>query len=164
MKIFLRMMLAAMVLALSSMAANAARTAPMFEPGRVEMQRVDGKAPTAAQVHEAILNGAKLDGGSWVWTVKSDVPGTVKLAYSRGNKFEAVIQIDYDKKGYQLKYVSSIGLRYSGAEGETREIHRNYNKWIDTLLHKIAIPGELEPVAIPSSKDKDGTDDGKEDK
>lgn len=159
----IRMMLAMVILALSSMAAHA-RTSPLFDPERVELKRVDGKPSTAEQVHQAILNGAKLDGGAWVWTVKSDQPGLVKLSYTRNGRFEALIQAAYDSKGYQLSYVSSVGLRYADKDGKERVIHRNYNKWIETLLRKIAIPGELEPVKIPSPKDKsdDGKDEGAE--
>jgi len=95
--------------------------------------------------------------------VGSDTPGVVKMSYSRDGRFEAVIRIDYDSHSYQLQYVNSVGLRYvkSDDKGAAR-IHRNYNKWIQTLLKKIAIPGELEPVKIPSPKDKGSDDDGKE--
>lgn len=164
MKPFLRLFWAALILALSSTAVHARRVAPVFEPDRVELKRLDGKPATAEQVHAAILNGAKLDGAKVPWTVKSEEPGSLKLVYSGGTRYEAVIQVDYDRSGYLVRYSSSIGLRYADKPGKGPYIHRNYNKWIQGLLNNARIPGELEPVKIPSPKDKGTADDDKDDK
>ena len=47
---------------------------------------------------------------------------------------QAVVDIAYDAKSYNIRYKSSKGLLYGEADHtsgrETREIHRSYNDWI----------------------------------
>lgn len=164
MKMFLRFAWVALILALSSTVVHARRVAPLFDPARVELKRVDGQPATVDQVRTAILNGAKMNGAKVPWTIRSETPGAIMLTYSGGTRFEAVIQVDYDHDGYQVHHASSIGLRYASKPGKVPTIHSNYNRWIQDLLNNARIPGELEPVKIPSPKDKDdkGGDDDKE--
>lgn len=145
----------ALMLAFAAVGAHA-RGSLLIEPERVELKRVDGKASTAKQVHDAILAGAQ----SHNWTTVSDGPGAIQLSYTRRGKNTAVVRVDFDAHSYQIHYVSSEGLKYRTIEGKGATIHRLYNRWIRNLQAAIMLPGEL----VPAKALSDSGDDDKNDK
>ena len=54
---------------------------------------------------------------------------------------QAVVDIAYDAKSYNIRYKSRKGLLHGEADQtsghETREIHKNYNGWIENLNNAI---------------------------
>lgn len=62
------------------------------------------------------------------WQMKQTKPGHIiaTLAYSRNEV--AVVDVNYSVKSYSIQYKDSSQLNYDG-----RNIHRNYNVWIDNL-------------------------------
>jgi hypothetical protein len=109
-----------------------ARQAPLVDPERVLMINATPNPMTAAQVRTAIVAGGREHG----WYVTEDKPGQVALRYDRGGKHTVVITVDYDDKGYQIRYTSSVNLNYEEVNG-VREIHPNYNRWIQILIRSI---------------------------
>jgi hypothetical protein len=47
---------------------------------------------------------------------------------------EAVVDIEYSEKTYNIRYKNSVNLNYDGTAGT---IHRNYNSWIQNLDRRI---------------------------
>lgn len=90
----------------------------------------NGSAMTAEQVKKAIISGASLIGG---WSVKEEEPGKLTLTLVVRNKHTAVIAVNYDDKGYSIKYVSSINLDYAKEDGQEL-IHHNYTRWVNNLM------------------------------
>lgn len=148
----------ALMLAFAASGAHA-RAALLIEPERVELKRVDGKASTAKQVHDAILAGAQ----SHSWTTVSEGPGTIQLSYTRRGKNTAVVRVDFDAHSYQVHYVSSERLKYRTVEGKGRFIHPLYNRWVRNLQAAITVPGELEPVKALNANGGDDKDDQDDD-
>jgi hypothetical protein len=74
------------------------------------------------------------------WEMAATTPdhtiGTLNL-----RAHQAVVDIAYDTKSYNIRYKSSMGLPYGEADQtsgqETREIHKNYNGWIENLDNAI---------------------------
>ncbi|MGH6649224.1 hypothetical protein [Aquabacterium sp.] len=121
--------------------------APIYNPGPVALQRMDGQPSTIEQVRKAILTGTQPYG----WKVLSDEPGVIKLEYRRPKSYVgAVVRVTYDAQSYQVHYVSSEGLFHEG-EGANATIHPTYNSWMKYLTMRIMIPGELVPATAVSS-------------
>jgi len=128
-------------LALAAGTAHASRRAvPLIEPARVELATGANENPEV--VKDAIIAGGAARG----WVAVSSDPGKLRLKYDKqGGKHEVVVDVTYDAKGYQLKYVSSFNMKYeNGANGPM--IHPFYNKWIDNLIQSIA----KTPIKIPA--------------
>jgi hypothetical protein len=119
----------ALALALCLPAAGAlAREAPMVEPGRELLVSASASSPqTPERVRHAILEGSSRYG----WRVSEDKPGRVTLVYDKGSH-HAVIDVDYDAEGFQIKYRESSDLNFEVQDGK-RYIHPNYNRWIANL-------------------------------
>ncbi|MFC4160473.1 hypothetical protein [Chitinimonas lacunae] len=130
----MKQILIAASIALLASTTALARQAPLVEPPRVALS-----TQTAEQVRGYIVNGARTLG----WTVVSEKDGQVTLKFNKQNKHEVVINADYDAKGYQLRYVSSSNMNFEEANGQ-REIHPNYNRWINNLIKRI---GEAQTMA-----------------
>ena len=109
-----------------------ARQAPLIEPERVLLINANPNPMTDVQVRGAIIAGGREHG----WYVTEDKPGQLTLRYDRGGKHTAIITVDYDDKGYQIRYKSSVNLNYEEVNG-VREIHPNYNRWIQILIRSI---------------------------
>jgi hypothetical protein len=112
----------------------AARQAPLVDPERVLLINANPNTMTDAQVRGAIIAGGREHG----WYVTEDKPGQLTLRYDRGGKHTAIITVDYDDKGYQIRYKSSVNLDYEEVDG-VREIHPNYNRWIQILIRSINV-------------------------
>lgn len=135
----MKQLLIAASIALLASTATMARQAPLVEPARVAMAPISAKAQTAEDVRGYIVNGARTLG----WTLAGEKAGQVTLKFNKQNKHEVVISADYNDKGYQLRYVSSSNMNYEENGGQ-REIHPNYNRWINNLIKRI---GEAQTMA-----------------
>lgn len=118
-------------LALSS-GASQARQDPLIEQERVMVSRANGAELTTDQMRAAILAGGRQHG--WVGT--EDQPGQITLRFDKGSRHTAIIAVDYDAKGYKIRYVSSVNLNYEVLDG-VPQIHPNYNRWIRNLNQSI---------------------------
>jgi hypothetical protein len=88
---------------------------------------------TQEQVAEAVK--ATLLGRGWA--INSQRPGVINSTlYIR--EHTATINAIYDTEQVQFKYVDSTNLDYSESNGE-RQIHRNYNSWIDNLVNDLRV-------------------------
>jgi hypothetical protein len=89
---------------------------------------VTGK--TEASMDE-IKNAVVRAGASLGWSMKpagaGHLIGTLHL-----RKHVAVVDIKYNTKTYSIMYKDSVNLNYDG-----KNIHRNYNGWIQNLNHAI---------------------------
>ncbi len=121
----------ALTLALSlAMVAAQAREAPLVETGRVVLTTATGQDAVRA----AIISG----GASHGWVVTQEEPGKLTLKYNNQGKHEVVLDVLFDAKGYEIKYVDSKGLNYAKtAEGTT--IHPTYNRWVANLVKAIGL-------------------------
>lgn len=111
-----------------------ARQAPLVEPERVLVINANPNPMTDAQVRSAIIAGGREHG----WYVTEEKPGQLTLRYDRGGKHTTIITVDYDDKGYLIRYKSSVNLNYEEVNG-VREIHPNYNRWIQILIRSINV-------------------------
>lgn len=69
------------------------------------------------------------------WTIQSAQPGVIESTlYIR--EHSATLGALYDQSQVELKYVSSTNLDYSESGGE-RQIHRNYNAWVDNVANDL---------------------------
>ncbi len=117
----------ALALSLTLMAAQA-REAPMVETGRVVL--------TAANGQDAVRSAIAAGGASHGWVITQEEPGKLTLKYSKRDNLEVVLDVLFDAKGYEIKYVDSKGMNYAKkTEGTT--IHHNYNRWVANLVKAI---------------------------
>jgi len=119
-------------LALAAGVAQARSAVLLIEPARVEL--AVGANQNAEAVKDVIIAGGAERG----WSVVTSDPGRVRLKYDKHNgKHEVVVDITYDARGYQLRYVSSFNMKYeNGPNGQL--IHPFYNKWVEGLMQAIA--------------------------
>ncbi len=78
----------------------------------------------------SIYKAIKRAGYKRGWRVTKLKPGKAKAFINVRGKHQATAIIDYNMKEYSITYKSSKGLKYS--EG-SYTIHKNYNKWVNTL-------------------------------
>ena len=86
-------------------------------------ENVSGAAPE--QVKSAILSGCLSRG----WECEERSPGVIRAIHAT-TKFQAIVDIPYSAEGFQLNYVSSIGLGYKNGI-----IHNRYNRWVNNLRY-----------------------------
>ena len=138
----LRRFLLMLVTALVITSAFARPTVYMLAPARVDIvPAANGAAPGAERIKQAIVSG----GRQRAWTVAGERPGVVTLQFSKNHdKNEVVVDVAYDDKGFQIRYVSSVGMMYR-QEGELVRIHPYYNKWVDDLGNDIEAAARRQP-------------------
>lgn len=132
---FKKSWLAATVIALGlalSSESVLARQSPLIEPERVLLARANGDELSMDQMRAAILAGAR----QHMWVATQDKPGQITLRFDKGSRHTAVVTVDYDTKGYLVRYASSVNLEHAVVDGQTL-IHPNYNRWIRNLIHSI---------------------------
>lgn len=117
----------AVAIAAASVAASA-RDAPLKDPGRIELGAVSGQASTPAKMRQALV----LAGASRGWTVVGDEPGRLKLNFNKGDKHRVTVQVSYDERGFDIRYVDSYNLNHGQRDGQVM-IHPNYNRWVNNL-------------------------------
>jgi hypothetical protein len=89
-----------------------------------EAQVVTSKSnPSLDEIRQAIIRAGTQLG----WQMKAERPGHIVGSLSLRTHV-AVVDIDYDRKSYSIKYKDSTNLEYNGST-----IHRNYNGWIQRL-------------------------------
>lgn len=87
---------------------------------------VDGRAFTPDEVRRAIFNGCLKRG----WTPRIDADGTIVASILVRGRHFAEVGIAWDADSYSIRYRDSRELDY---DAEDREIHGNYNRWVDLL-------------------------------
>jgi hypothetical protein len=70
------------------------------------------------------------------WLVSDDQPGHIAATLNL-REHMAKIDVTYDEKAINLKYVDSKELLYEDKKGE-RLIHRNYLNWVQNLVTDIS--------------------------
>ena len=111
------------------------RLAPLEDPVRVEYPA--GAAPSAEKLREVVAAVAP----PHEWRVVSQADGRFELERSVRNKHMLRAALDYDARGFGLRYLESVNLMYREFErqGEKlRLIHHNYNAWVRELAAAIA--------------------------
>ncbi|HBM87998.1 MAG TPA: hypothetical protein DD437_05610 [Rhodobiaceae bacterium] len=103
------------------------RTQPIYNVQDKAAFTGSGQPTDAQQVHDAIVAGATSKG----WQVRKVGDGhLVAQIFVRSHMAE--IDITYDDDSYSIVYKNSTNLLYDGST-----IHRNYNKWIKFMIHRI---------------------------
>lgn len=69
------------------------------------------------------------------WKIDASEEGLIEASILVRNKHRAVIRIPYSSKNIRIEYKDSSNLLYEDKEGPV--IHRNYNRWVNNLLHDI---------------------------
>jgi len=123
---------AAVLLALAAGMAQARSAVPLQQPERVLLAAPTGQALSQAQVRQAIVQGGAQHG----WTVAADTANTVQLRFAKEGKHVVVVDVTYDAGGFQIRYVSSVDMKYE-QRGDVAVIHPFYNRWIDNLSRSI---------------------------
>lgn len=129
---------------------------------------------TLAQVHNAVLRGAKKAG----WESKSLGPDRILASYfAKRNKYGAVVMINFDLDSYQITYQSSHNLKYKKFSPQSNgddtnyfiennpfkrkmvnqnfqripdaTIHKVYNQWVGELKQKLDFEFNLMTYSKP---------------
>jgi hypothetical protein len=112
-----------------------ARSAAVVDFDAMPVATGSGKQPSAEQVKNAIIAGARRA----KWTTSLQPNNALQLTF-HNRKHVAVVQASYSAKTYSIKYANSDNLNYEKT-GAAATIHPNYNKWVDHLRQ--AIDAEL---------------------
>lgn len=103
------------------------RTQPVYDVHDKAVFTGSGQPTNAQQVRDAIVSGATAKG----WQIRDVNDGhLVAQIFVRSHMTE--IDITYDDDSYSIIYKDSTNLLYDGVS-----IHRNYNKWIKFMIHRI---------------------------
>jgi len=105
----------------------ACNVAPIYNVKGSPIATASGKPPTMQQVQTAILTAGTALG----WQISNDKPGKMTGRLNL-RTHQAVVDIDYDTKQYNITYRDSVDL---GAKDGT--IHKNYNSWVQNLDNRI---------------------------
>jgi hypothetical protein len=108
----------------------AAREAPLQDPGKVELAVPSGQTASPAKVRQALV----LAGTARGWTVVGDQPGRLKLNFDKASKHRVTVEVSYDARSFDIRYVDSHNLNYAQKDGQPM-IHPNYNRWVNNLAH-----------------------------
>lgn len=87
------------------------------------------EALDASRAEQAI----KAAGSRIGWNMETLSPGLIRGTLNL-REHVAVIDINYDGRGFSIDYVDSENLNYDEA---TNAIHKSYNKWIGILERRI---------------------------
>lgn len=105
------------------------RQANLQNPTGLPVRGATGQALEAAQVRQAILNGAKDKG----WIARELSPGVITASLAVRNHL-AEVEIPYSGTSYSIIYKSSSNLDYKASD---QTIHNQYNNWVDYLRQAI---------------------------
>ena len=105
------------------------RTAILYQQPPVSFQ-----ALPAHDVEAAIFEGCSRRG--WVPTKVQDgvIDATLHV-----RTHVAVVQIDYNRDSFVVKYVRSDNLNYQRRSDGSEVIHPNFNSWVKNLTHDISV-------------------------
>ena len=68
------------------------------------------------------------------WTFEDVAPGHMIGKVNVRNKHFATVDVTFDTEQFSINYKSSQNLNYNA---DTKEIHPNYNKWVQNLRNDI---------------------------
>ena len=88
------------------------------------------QAVSITKVKNAIISGATRKG----WSTKSIKDGLIEARITVKDKFVVIVSIDYDAKGYNIKYKNSLYLNY---DSSSNTIHSSYIRWVNILEENI---------------------------
>lgn len=106
---------------------GACTSKPIYNVYNAAVVTGSGSAASLAEVRQAIVEAANSKG----WTVK-DIDSNHLQVTHRVRKHMAQVVIEYSTSSFSIAYDDSVRLRYNGTT-----IHRNYNRWIRNLEHRI---------------------------
>jgi hypothetical protein len=119
---FVRTLRAAALPAAALMLVACATPNPVYNV--VQAPVVANKAnPSLDEIRQAIVRA----GTQLTWQMKPTRPGHIVGTLAVRTHI-AVVDIEYDRNSYSIKYRDSTNLNYDGTN-----IHRNYNGWIQNL-------------------------------
>jgi len=96
----------------------------------VERSSYNASEPLDAKSAEKAIRSA---GSKIGWQMDTIRPGLIRGTLNVRSHL-AVIDINYDARGFSIDYVDSENLNY---DEETNAIHKSYNKWIGILERRI---------------------------
>lgn len=111
------------VLALCGLAACTSK--PLLQP---HVQLPAERDISQAQLQQAIV--AALEARRW--QVDRVEPARIQASIDVRQRHQARVDIDYSPFGFHIRYRDSHGLDYQDGE-----IHRNYNRWVNSLRAEI---------------------------
>lgn len=100
---------------------------------------LEDPAPIAIPEHTAATDVIKSIKNAMVrdhWALDGEGPGQVQASFTT-NGHVAKVSISYGDKEVRVTYADSIALDFK-QDGERRQIHHNYNKWVERLAKDIA--------------------------
>lgn len=112
--------------------ASAASLAKMDTYYGVKVEEATGKPVATEQVKRAILTAARARG----WSAHEQSAGRIVATILVRGRFRVLVAIPYSAREFSIDYLSSENLDYRVTE-QGAEIHRNYNKWVGTLVNDI---------------------------
>jgi hypothetical protein len=131
---FLRYFLA-VVLSLVSLHAAAQRMpVPIIDLENVALAAGDGRAPSQAQVKQAIQAAA----AAKQWELKEAGPASMIATLHVRGKHTVVVDVAYAAGTVSLKYRDSIDMKYGTRDGK-RVIHPFYNRWVEDFKEGIRL-------------------------
>ena len=104
---------------------SACRTAPIYNARHIPI------SPDPSATEEDIENAIWSAGRRLDWRIKKIRHGEMRGVYKKPT-YTATVSIPYDRTQFSIIYVGSENLEYDG-----REIHENYNVWIQRLADQI---------------------------
>jgi len=109
------------------------RAAPMYSPSDIAFAKPPTsvqKALTMEDYKNAIIRG----GSKRTWTFQEEGPGHLVGNVAVRNKHFATVDVLFDTESFTISYKSSQNLNYNASR---KEIHPNYNAWIQILQDEI---------------------------
>jgi hypothetical protein len=109
--------------------------APVAPLMTITDQPIEASRPASLdEIGNAIIRA----GASLNMQMRKVRPGIITATYvpmgGAGKGLSATMEVKYNTKSYSIEYKDSQGLKYDGTN-----IHRNYNKWVQSLDSRIRV-------------------------
>ena len=88
-------------------------------------------AVTTSDVKKAIVEACTARG----WKVDAVTDTWIDASITVRGKHYVAVHIPYSTQSVRIEYRDSSNMKYT--TGETTKIHRNYNLWVNNLIHDI---------------------------
>jgi hypothetical protein len=122
-------------IALALVGLGACTSKPLLQP---EVKLPAEREFSQVQLQQAIVSALE----ARRWQVQRVEPTQVLASIDVRQRHRAWVSVDYSPFGFQIRYRDSQGLEY-----EDGKIHRNYNRWVNSLraeiLHQLNLPKTL---------------------
>lgn len=119
-------------IALVLLGLTACTSKPLLQP---QVQLPTEREYSQVQLQQAIVSALE----ARHWQVDKIEPSQILASINVRQRHLANIGIDYNPSGFHIRYRDSQGLDYKSGK-----IHRNYNRWINSLraeiLHQLKLP------------------------